>query len=72
MEIRNFIKLHFWQYDAIGSDTKKERCILIDIDRITTIQEAEKGSIIFMENYSEGIPVIETVEEIGNILAFNY
>lgn len=72
MGIRNFIKLHFWQYDNIGSTSKKERCILIDIDRITTIQEAEKGSIIFIEKYSEGIPVIETIEEIGNILAFNY
>lgn len=72
MGIRNFIKLHFYVYDSIGSTTKKKSCILIDIDRITTIQEAEKGSIIFMENYSEGIPVIETIEEIGGILSYNY
>lgn len=71
MEIRNFIKLHFWQYDNIGSTTKKERCILIDIDRIRTIQEAEEGSIIYMED-NISIQIIETIEEIGNILAYNY
>lgn len=70
MGIRNFIKLHFYAYDSIDSATKKERCILIDIDRITKIQEAEKGSIIYMEE-NISIQVIETIEEIGNILAFN-
>lgn len=61
-----YIRLHYYFYNYRCS--KKELCsILIYTDSIKLVLHSETGSIVTMNN-GESINVVETIEEIKNML----
>ena len=64
--MKKYIELHYYSYDYRCS-VNQIYPVLIDVDSIKLVLHSETGSIVLVDN-GESMNVVETIEEIKNML----
>ena len=66
--MKKYIKLHHYVNDNQSSAGKRLCPILIDAEQIKVVKASQNGSIIYIDINTHGIPVIDSIEVIENLL----